>query len=199
VFDGNPSWAPGWDGDGAEFDGASEVVVADADSLWLDTGVTIAVWAMPADGQASWAKFLIKQKTGEYPYSLQFHDAQGIFGTVNADARFDTAPHLPNFVDEWGHIAMTYDGAAVILYKDGVEVARNDAAAGEIQQNNEPVSIGGRVGSDQDFAGGLDEVYLWNRALGADEIPSVMEGLTLAIEAAGKVATAWADIKQGAR
>jgi hypothetical protein len=87
----------------------------------------------------------------------------------------------------------------VILYKDGVEVARNDAAAGEIQQNNEPVSIGGRVGSDQDFAGVLDEVYLWNRALGADEIPSVMEGLTLAIEAAGKVATAWADIKQGAR
>ena len=199
VFEGNPAWVAGHVGDGVEFDGGSEIIVADADSLRLDTGVTIAVWAKPGEGQAAWAKFLIKQKTGEYPYSLQFDDGQAIFGTVNANARFDTAPKLANFADEWAHLAMTYDGAAVVLYKDGIEVARNDGAAGEIQQNDQPVSIGGRVGSNQDFLGVLDEVYLWNRALTAGDIPTVMDGLLLAIDASGKLATAWADIKQDAR
>ncbi|MBT3267643.1 LamG domain-containing protein [Candidatus Poribacteria bacterium] len=199
TFAGQPAWAPGHTGGAIEFDGGSEVVVEDADSLRLVTGVTIAVWAMPVEGQAAWAKFLIKQKSDEYPYSLQYDDAQGLFGTVHADARFDTSPHLANFPDEWAHLAMTYDGAAVVLYKDGVEVGRNDSATGDLQQNDLPVSIGGRMGSSQDFAGVLDEVYLWNRALGPDDIPKVMEGLALAIDIAGKLTSTWADIKTDAR
>ncbi len=199
VFAGQPAWVAGQTGDGLEFDGASEVVIEDTDSLRLVSGVTIAVWAKPGEGQAAWAKFLIKQKSGEYPYSLQFDDGQGMFGTVHADARFDTSPKLPNFPDEWAHVAMTYDGAAVVLYKDGVEVARNNGATGDLQQNDLPVSIGGRAGSDQDFLGVLDEAYLWNRALDAADIPKVMEGLALAIDVSDKIAATWGDIKARAR
>ncbi len=197
IFAGQPAWADGHTGGALEFDGGSEIVVEDSDSLRLTTGVTLAVWAYPGEGQADWGKFLIKQKSDEYPYSLQFDDAQGIFGTVHADARFDTGPKLPNFPDEWAHLAMTYDMEAVVLYKDGVEVGRK-AATGELQQNDLPVSIGGRVGSNQDYLGLLDEVYLWNRALDAADIPKVMEGLALAIDVAGKATTTWAGLKGAA-
>ncbi|MFH1882268.1 MAG: LamG domain-containing protein [Planctomycetota bacterium] len=129
----------------------------------------------PEADQADYAKPFIKQKSGEYPYAIQYSTTQTIRATVNASARFDTTPGLENFVGQWGHLCMTYDGSAVILYKDGEEVARI-AATGKLQQNDLSLSIGGRLGSGQNFKGIIDDVYLYNHALSADEVKAVMKG-----------------------
>jgi len=177
TFDGNPQWTQGKFGKGLKFDGNSRLRVEDSDSLRVTDAFTIALWANPESGQPDWAKFICKQKVPYYPYGLQYDNSQGIFGTGNVNGqRYDTTPHLPNFPGEWHHLALVFDGKTLVLYKDGEEVARNDSAKGKITQNNEPVSIGGRLNTGQNFKGILDDVRLYNRALSQKEIKAVMKG-----------------------
>ena len=148
---GTPQWVPGQYGTALRFDGNNKVEIPDHADFHLVEAVSVALWVRPEDAQANWAKFLIKQRSGQYPYSLQFDDGQRIFATVNSDTRFDT-PHISNFVGEWAHLCFTYDGSALILYKDGEEVGQR-AATGALQQNDLGLSIGGRLSSDQNLGG----------------------------------------------
>ncbi len=46
--------------------------------------------------------------------------------------------------------------------------------------------------------GSIDEVAIWSRALGEDEIRSAMRGPLLAVSPKDKVATTWGNIKRQA-
>ncbi|MHC4121150.1 MAG: LamG domain-containing protein, partial [Planctomycetota bacterium] len=124
--------------------------------------------------QPEYGKFFCKQKSGEYPYALQYSSSQTIRATVNASGRFDT-PSIPNFAGEWAHLGFTYDGAALILYKDGEEVSRIEAT-GELQQNDLSLSIGGRLSSGQNYVGIIDDVRFYSHALTAEEVKATMSG-----------------------
>ena len=173
--EGTPEWVEGRSGKALRFDGSNKVEVPDHEDFHLVDAVSIALWTQPEDTQPSYGKFFCKQKSGEYPYAIQYNESGGgIRGTVNASARFDTS-HTPNFPGEWGHLCMTYDGTAVILYRDAEEVGRIDAT-GELQQNDLSLSMGGRLDSTQNFAGIIDDVKLYSHALTIDEIQEIMEG-----------------------
>ena len=77
-------------------------------------------------------------------------------------------------VGRWTGIALTYDGAAVRLYVDGREVARQ-AASGRIQTPGTPLWIGGNRPYGEHFAGIVDEVRAFDRALSGAEIRRDME------------------------
>ena len=173
--EGNPEWVEGMFGKALKFNGSNKVEIPDHPDFHLEDAVSMALWIKPEADQPDYAKPFIKQKSGEYPYAIQYSTTQTIRATVNASARFDTTPGLENFVGQWGHLCMTYDGSAVILYKDGEEVARI-AATGKLQQNDLSLSIGGRLGSGQNFIGIIDDVYLYNHALSPDEVRAVMKG-----------------------
>ena len=173
VVEGKSEWVKGKEKTGFYF-ANTDIKVSDHKDFHLEQGISVALWAKPDGPQAEWAKFLCKQKTGEYPYSLQYDNAQSIFATVNASGRIDTEPKLTNF-KEWAHLCFTYDGKAIILYKDGKEVARTEGK-GKLQQNQEPISIGGRLNSGQDFKGSIDEVMLYNRGLTAEEVITISKG-----------------------
>ena len=173
--EGNPEWVNGRYGAALRFDGDNKVEVPDHADFHLTDTVSLALWAQPEGDQPDYAKFFCKQKSGEYPYGLQYSSSQTIRATINASARFDT-PTIPNFIGEWAHLGFTYDGANLILYKDGEEVSRIEAT-GELQQNDLSLSIGGRLSSGQNFIGIIDDVYLFNHALTVDEIQALlMEG-----------------------
>jgi len=173
--EGTPEWVEGMFGKALKFNGSNKVEIPDHPDFHLEDAVSMALWIKPEADQPDYAKPFIKQKSGEYPYAIQYSTTQTIRATVNASARFDTTPGLENFVGQWGHLCMTYDGSAVILYKDGEEVARI-AATGKLQQNDLSLSIGGRLGSGQNFIGIIDDVYLYNHALSPDEVRAVMKG-----------------------
>jgi hypothetical protein len=73
---------------------------------------------------------------------------------------------------EWIHIAATYDGTSMRIYKDGVETARR-AKSGQIDANpavpvalgNQPPGAGGRP-----FDGCIDDVRIYDRALADMEV-----------------------------
>jgi hypothetical protein len=172
--EGTPEWVDGTSGKALRFDGSNKVEIPDHDDFHLVDAVSVALWAQPESDQPDYAKFFCKQKSGEYPYALQFSSSQTIRATVNASARFDT-PSIPNFAGEWAHLCFTYDGTTLILYKDGEEASQIEATGG-LQQNDLSLSIGGRLDSGQNFVGIIDDVKLYSHALTLDEILTAMKG-----------------------
>ncbi|MCY4568851.1 MAG: LamG domain-containing protein, partial [Candidatus Poribacteria bacterium] len=112
--------------------------------------------------------------------------------------RNDISTGLPD-TEKFIHIAFTNDTKKGKIYIDGKEEAEGDVP-GKLGANDDPW----RIGQDCDrlnyvFAGIIDEVRLWNRALSEDEINTFMEqGVdALAVEAAGKLSTTWSRLKAG--
>jgi len=74
-------------------------------------------------------------------------------------------------LDRWHHLAMTYDGAVLRLYLDGVEAAQRAVNRLRVPGQT-PLTIGRR----QDgwpvffFKGRLDDIRLYERALSAEEV-----------------------------
>ncbi|MCH7559638.1 MAG: discoidin domain-containing protein, partial [Planctomycetes bacterium] len=177
FVDGTPEWVEGKFGKALKFNGSNKVEIPDHPDFHLQDAISMALWIKPTEAvQPGYAKPFTKQKgTTEYPYAIQYNGSgESIRATVNASARFDTS-HTPNFAGQWGHLCMTYDGSAVILYKDAEEVGRI-AATGKLQQNDLSLSIGGRLGSGQNFIGIIDDVRLYSHALTKEEIQQVMKG-----------------------
>ena len=107
--------------------------------------------------------------------------------------RADIATDLPP-TNEWINIAFTNDGKKGIIYLDGEAIAEGDVP-GVLKANDDPW----RIGQDCErlnyvFAGAIDEVRLWNRALSDDEIVSAQGSLT-PVDPLAKLTTTWGNIK----
>ena len=92
----------------------------------------------------------------------------GRFG--NAGIEVNGTPAL--VVGTWAHLALTYDGAALRLYVNGVQVA---SRTGNLLTSANPLQIGGDSIHGQYFSGIIDEVRIFNRARTAAEIQGDMQ------------------------
>jgi hypothetical protein len=72
-----------------------------------------------------------------------------------------------------GHLAATYDGQQQRLYVNGVQVA-NRAQTGASLTSTSALRIGGNGVFGEYFAGRIDEVRIYSRALTAGEIVTDM-------------------------
>ena len=74
-------------------------------------------------------------------------------------------------MNQWLHLAFTYDGTAVKVYVNGVEKASAAAATpGPIPETLGNIYIGRPEYSNHSFLGLIDEVAIWDHALSAAEI-----------------------------
>ena len=72
-------------------------------------------------------------------------------------------------LNTWTHLAMTYDGITLRLYQNGAQVGSR-ALTGSIVTSSLPLQIGGSALWGEYFAGRIDEVKLYNRALTVAEL-----------------------------
>ena len=92
--------------------------------------------------------------------------------------RMPPAPALVTTTDTWPaatwqHIALSWDGARYRLYVNGLEEAQLDNAF-SIVDSSDPITLGNADGfAAAGYAGLLDEVSLYNRALTAAEITAL--------------------------
>ena len=104
--------------------------------------------------------------------------------------------HFP--LNEWHHVAMTYqDGSdTYTFYIDGV--AQSGTYVANIMDNAAPLNIGGQEGNN-DYAGLLDEVRMYNRALSADDIQELIVGPCQALveDFPGPALAGWQSIGNG--
>ena len=163
------------------FDGANDLVnVPDAVSLHLQT-FTIDAWVNPTDLTQDWA-ILIKAalSTGgnDFAYGLRVLNggqAEGrITDATGASASVVSASALSTSLFQ--HIALTYDGAALKLYVNGVLDGATATTLTPVTNAN-PVTIGAwqsvSLGVIQHWAGRIDEVEIFDRALTVTEVGNI--------------------------
>ena len=166
--------ASGRYGGALSFDGATNwVTVNNSASISLTTGMTIEAWVKtPAD--TNWRCVVLKERTGGLSYGLYSGDTNGYpAGYIRPASDIDATSSSLLPLNTWVHLATTYDGATLRLYVNGVQAAAT-AMTGNIVTSTSPLRIGGDSVWGEYFKGLIDEVRIYNRALGQSEIQTDM-------------------------
>ena len=180
-------WAAGIYGSAVALSGeqGGGVEVPHAPSLDITDEITLMAWVYPQQFTDEWTRIVVKTWAGDTaPWMVYGLYLQG--GTngkphfnisVNGQeksTRTGTVPQL--LLNQWTHLAATYDGSLIKLYYNG-ELKVEAAATGQIDANDVPVSIGrNSEGNREHYVGRIDEVAIWNTALDASEIKQAMDG-----------------------
>ncbi len=169
------SWdAAGKFGSALSFNGTSNMVtVNDASTLDLTTALTLEAWVKPS-ALAGWRTVLMKETASGLAYAMYASDtANHASGWIrrSSDVSAISASTLP--LNTWSHLAVTYDGATLRLFVNGVQAASR-AVTGATATSAAPLRIGGNSIWSEYFAGLIDEVRIYNRALTATQIQSDM-------------------------
>jgi hypothetical protein len=173
----NATWGAGKFGAAPVFDGAeSWVTVADAASLDLSSQMTISAWVNPSSVASDWSTLVLKERAPGLAYALYATDggSRPPAGYVNVGGS-DTAVVSPSMLalNTWTHVAATYGGGAMRIYVDGVLRATR-ALTGTMPASTGSLRIGGNSVWGEYFAGSIDEVRVYNRALAEAEIRADM-------------------------
>ena len=170
------AWATGGHTGGAlSFDGTDDaVVVPDANSLDLTAGMTLEAWVRPTANGGRWRTAIAKASTGSVSYVLYGNRNTNITTTeVFVGNRLRTANGTALPLNAWTHIAATYDGTTLRMYAGGVQVGQT-GIAGAITPSTGELWLGGNPVWSEWFAGLMDDVRIYNRALTPTEIQADM-------------------------
>ena len=169
------SWsAAGRFGGALSFDGVNDwVTVPDDPSLDLSGALTVEAWVRPTALSGYRTVALKENPPGAHAYALYASDGVGPAGEVWTNTwRLARGPALGT--GAWKHVAVTYSQNTVRLFVDGV-LANSTAVTGTIANTSGPLRIGGNaIWSGEFFAGLIDELRVYNRALSATEIQTDM-------------------------
>ena len=175
---GNPKWVKGRFGQALEFQGDSYLEIRDSAKNLAFGGVapfSATAWVKNQGGGTLISKFNAGV-IGAYIVGIGGGGTISFHREVAPWAYSGTKP-LPS--SDWGHAAVTYDGAVMKIYVNGVFDAQQDRGSHNTDTAT-PVLIGAQLtggAPSQFFVGALDEVALFNIALTEDQIKQVMKGL----------------------
>lgn len=181
TLEGDTAWTPeGKYGSALEFDGAGDLVrVADAAALDLTDSFTLEAWVRP-DKLEKWSPVFGKDDAG--PPSTGY----GLFAEVSGGPRgyiaasngetanaAGTSP-LPT-EEAWTHLAFTHDGADLRLYVNG-QLADTTSTSLAAATTDADLQVGhSSTFSGTYFDGLIDEVRIYDRALGQGEVEHDLE------------------------
>ena len=163
------TWGQGVSGSCLVFNGtAGAVKVPSKLNLNPVYGLTMMAWAKTA----SYATTKIFQK-GDYDgHGLGLGNWDGWGAQIrlvgNTTAGLSWGGGLP-ILNQWYHLAMTYDGQQLKFYVNG-QLRNSKAVTGLLYVNSRDLSIGSDDGAQKFFNGSIDECKFFGRALDPTEI-----------------------------
>ena len=167
------TWAGGHDGGALSFNGSSASVDLGALGTFYQSGFTLEAWLQkattkkdvgvlgtwtPSGGPMIWIDHIV----GDYQLTL---------GASGLQYYLDSG-HPAN-LGQWQHVAATFDGSTARFYIDGTEVASRSVTYSVGTSNAWRIGAYGSPAGNF-FDGLIDNVRIYNRALGASEIQTDM-------------------------
>ncbi|MEX2311549.1 MAG: LamG-like jellyroll fold domain-containing protein, partial [Rhodospirillales bacterium] len=166
------------------FDGTTDYVsINQSSDFQVDTTFAIEAWIKP-DSFSDWGSILSNtydQASVESGYTLGLTTGGGVrfaFAVDGVQTVFD-APASSLSLNQWSHVAATYDGAVVKIYVDGEEVL-SQAHAGTVMDYSPVNDL--KIGAYQDpnethlFDGAIADVRLWDETRTVNQIRDGMTG-----------------------
>ncbi|MBT4165650.1 LamG domain-containing protein, partial [archaeon] len=162
-------------GKGFSFDGVDDYVdFGNEESMRFKGNITLSIWVKAdyLDG-----RHLILQRgsnaTGSFLYELRDDDNNIEFGLLLSETGYTYAEASNTLILDgaWHHIVGTYNGSLMSLYIDNSLVDTTEGN-GAISSNNAEVILGGYCwdSNTAKWNGSIDEVMVFNRSLGAEEV-----------------------------
>jgi Concanavalin A-like lectin/glucanases superfamily len=161
-------------GKALSFDGVNDMVtVADAASLDLTKAMTVEAWVKPSALGSMWRSVVVKEQASHLSYALYAGNGSSrSSGHVNTGG--DNAVAGPTLtLNRWTHLATTWNGSTLSVWVDGKQVA-SKALTGTAAVSSRALRFGGNTIWNEWFKGQMDDVRIYNRALGATEIAADM-------------------------
>jgi hypothetical protein len=188
-LDPTTAWVTGGpEGRALSVQGNGYVNVAPSASIdSISTELTVAAWIYLEGSITSYATAISRQigTTFGQHYHLSVNDQQQAILFITTPTAGQVAIGSPMTVPQqtWVHLAGTYDGSQARLYVNGVEVV-SASATGPFAAEINPVTLSGNGNGSNNAVsefvpGRLDEIMLYRRALGADEIARLEGGALL--------------------
>jgi hypothetical protein len=182
----------------AEFDGSYDKLEVPDDSTLDLNEFSVGAWVRPAAVNTTYPQELVGKFTkGQYiiwdiwdiNYRLYIGEAgmKSIFqfaDTCGTSAGHRATSRVPLMMNQWNHVVGTYDGHWLTIYVNGVPQGRNsyDLDGATPCKSSQPLWIGGYHGNSSPysyrfdgFAGRLDEVTIYHRALSKQEVEAIFQ------------------------
>ena len=134
--------------------------------------MTLEAWVKPTVG-GGWQTVLMKETATGHTFALYADGTRRARRAPADGADIISNGPAPLPLNTWTHLAVTYDGTTLRLFVNGVQTS-NKATTGALVTSTRPLRIGGNAVWGEHFAGVIDEVRIYNRALTAAEIAADM-------------------------
>jgi len=170
----NAVWGTGISGSCLVFDGIAGLVLApNKPNLNPVTGITMMAWAKTKENKTckifqkgDWDGHGIGQgKWDGWQVQVRMAD--------NTSQSIHWGGGLP-ILNEWYHLAMTYDGQQLKFYVNG-QLRNSKPVTGVLKVNSRDLSIGSDNGAQKFFNGSIDDLKFFGRALDITEIQANFE------------------------
>jgi len=201
TITGGSEWVKGKIGDALHLDPAAYIEIPVSDSLHGDIfktdPFTISAWIQPNFEGGAWEHIWRSLPGGNAGHNTLFlNKDSGLLswrGQTGAWTILCQTEHGIVKANEWLHVIVRNDGTQFRIYANGEKAAETDFQ--ETLGGNTTYRLGGSDG--ETFAGIIDDVAVFSRALSENEIKNILDGVTtfLPVDPQAKLTTIWANLK----
>jgi len=199
AVEGKTAWGEeGWKKGGTpgksfSFDGSTVINLGNQKKLITPDAITVEAWVYPKD-LTGWHLVCCNwggAEVGAFHFGCEgaipkFHitTSQGTGFAASADALK---------VEQWYHLAGTYDGNTIQIYVDG-KMTGETKYGGKLIDNKMDVTIGSKHSREYKWIGFLDEVKISNIAKTADKLSANLSG-PASVSSIQSLTTTWGSVK----
>jgi len=184
-------------GTGLEFNGDSFVDIGFPQALQADIvgPFTVEAWIKISEAPPSdHSTIILMQADGTLAIGFTSSTGGGFYGYAGDNIKITDPDVFP--VGEWVHVAQTFDGTTQMLYRNGEEIASQDASGANFDHPpDSPWTIGAWSEPKQYFLENaiLDEIRISDEALEPEQLGFF--GRFSPVEPQGKLPACWGNIK----
>jgi hypothetical protein len=162
------------------FDGTDQYVDCGDDPAFdLTTALSVSVWAKHSDADIFSFSDIVLSKWGttanKREWALAFTSDEKLAVFLSSDGLFNNqwTSDDPITINEWNHLAFSYDGISLSVYLNGVELPgafSSGSLPSSLFNGNHPVEVGSINGGSNFFPGGIFDTRIYDYALTPEQV-----------------------------